>query len=136
MLKSIPLPILSKATLIADLQERGIGLGEAQWLTTSLKLTSMSPEMYDWKMDIPVIESLFQSFLANDLWHVVRENDAMRTHIHFVQADRSKMWNNAVVERLRSLKGQGIHHHVLRNSDHWVHIDNPHGLLEIIMNQT
>ncbi|DAZ96508.1 TPA: hypothetical protein N0F65_008059 [Lagenidium giganteum] len=130
-LKEIPLPIHSKPQLIADLQSKGIGLGEAQWLTTNLRLTSTNPETYVWKMDVHVIEELFQSFLTEDFWPLVCD-PPHGVDIHFVQAERSKMWTPAVVEALQALASKGIHHHVLEKADHWVHIDNPNGLLEMI----
>lgn len=132
VLKSIPLPIHSKKQLIADLQAGGIGLGEAQWLTTNLKMLTASPETYAWKMDVPVIEQLFESFLEVDLWPVV-ENVPEDCELHFVQADRSKMWTPQIVDRMQALKDKRVFHHLLRDSDHWVHIDNPNGLLEIIL---
>ncbi|GLE05490.1 hypothetical protein PINS_up014513 [Pythium insidiosum] len=134
VLKSIPLPIHSKKQLITDLTNKGISLGEAQWLTTNLKMISTNPETYTWKMSVPVIEELFQSFLANDLWPVV-ETTPEDTDIHFVQADRSRMWTPAVIERLNTLRHvkSNVHHYVLPNSDHWVHIDNPDGLLQIML---
>ncbi|KAJ0410739.1 hypothetical protein ATCC90586_006842 [Pythium insidiosum] len=134
VLKSIPLPIHSKKQLITDLTDKGISIGEAQWLTTNLKMISTHPETYTWKMSVPVIEDLFQSFLANDLWPAV-EATPDGTDIHFVQADRSRMWTPAVAERLATLRQRksNVHHYVLPNSDHWVHIDNPDGLLQIML---
>jgi hypothetical protein len=132
VLKSIPLPIHSKKQLVADLQARGISQGESEWLTTNLKLLSASPETYAWKMDVPVVEQLFDSFLSADLWPVV-ESVPLETELHFVQADRSKMWTPQITDRMAALASQRVFHHVLPNSDHWVHIDNPNGLLEMIL---
>lgn len=132
-LKEVPLPIHSKSQLIRDLQAKGIGLGEAQWLTTNLRLTSTQPELYDWKMDVPVIEELFQSFLSTDLWPIVHYPPPAGSSIHFVQASKNPMWTAAIIA---SLKQQPhVHHHLLPNSGHWVHIDNPQGLLDIILKE-
>ncbi|KAF1334033.1 hypothetical protein FI667_g1924, partial [Globisporangium splendens] len=135
-LKEIPLPIHSKPQLIKDLTAKGIGLGEAQWLTTNLRLMSSQPEQYDWKMDVPVIEHLFQAFLSTDLWFVVNSNDSNaaddETEIHFVYAERNSMWTPQVLRGLDALRPRNVHCHLLENSGHWVHIDNPNGLFAII----
>ncbi|RLN37651.1 hypothetical protein BBJ28_00001915 [Nothophytophthora sp. Chile5] len=133
--KQIPLPIHSKSKLIKDLQAQGIGLGEAQWLTTNLRLTSKSPELYEWKMDVEVIEQLFQSFLATDLWPVVEHPPAAEgedVQIHFVQAESNNMWTPQVIARLEAQQQHQVYRHLLHKSGHWVHIDNPSGLLQII----
>uniref|UniRef100_K3WZR1 AB hydrolase-1 domain-containing protein n=1 Tax=Globisporangium ultimum (strain ATCC 200006 / CBS 805.95 / DAOM BR144) TaxID=431595 RepID=K3WZR1_GLOUD len=135
-LKEIPLPIHSKPQLIKDLTAKGIGLGEAQWLTTNLRLVSSQPEQYDWKMDVPVIEQLFQAFLSTDLWPVVSNNNSNaaddETEIHFVYAERNSMWTPQVLRDLDALRPRNVHRHLLQNSGHWVHIDNPNGLFAII----
>ncbi|TMW65949.1 hypothetical protein Poli38472_003714 [Pythium oligandrum] len=132
VLKTIPLPIHSKNKLIEDLQAGGLSLGEAQWLTTNLKLISTQPEAYDWKMDVPVIEELFASFLATDMWPIVLDSPP-ETEVHFVRAERSKMWTPRIIEYLPTLKDKGVHYHLLPKADHWVHIDNPAGLLDILL---
>jgi pimeloyl-ACP methyl ester carboxylesterase len=131
-LKEIPIPIYSKTQLIKDLQGKGIRLEEAQWLTTNLRLINANPETYLWKMDVQVIEKLFQSFLDSDFWPAL-ENPPRGTEIHFVRAEKSKMWSNEIVKKLENLSNKGVHLHYLEKADHWVHIDNPNGLLEIIL---
>ena len=59
--------------------------------------------------------------------------------IEIVRAEKSDQWDVDVInrlERLASEEGDGsagkISVHVLPNSGHWVHVDNPKGLLEIV----
>ncbi|TYZ61033.1 hypothetical protein PybrP1_012122 [[Pythium] brassicae (nom. inval.)] len=107
-LKEVPLPIRSKAQLVKDLTTKGIGLGEAQWLTTNLRLVSNQPEAYEWKMDVAVVEQLFDAFLATDLWPVVRARggggaDRDTVEIHFVHAEKNTMWTPAILRELDGL---------------------------------
>ncbi|CAI5727784.1 unnamed protein product [Peronospora destructor] len=135
VVKKIPLPICSKAQLVKDLQSYGIALGEAQWLTTNLHLVCKSPELYEWKMDVDVIEQLFHSFLATDLWPVVENPPAMNgkdVELHFVHASKNNMWTPELLDRLDAQQENQVYHHLLEKSGHWVHIDNPVGLMEII----
>ncbi|KAI9998584.1 hypothetical protein PInf_003133 [Phytophthora infestans] len=135
VVKKIPLPIRSKAQLVKDLQGHGVALGEAQWLTTNLRLTSKNPELYEWKMDVDVIEQLFQSFLASDLWPVVENppvTEGKDVEIHFVHASKNNMWTSDLLDRLDAQQDNQVYHHLLEKSGHWVHIDNPVGLMKII----
>lgn len=133
VVKKILLPIRSKTKLIEELQKSGVGLGEAQWFTTNLRLIGQSPELYEWKMDVDVIEQLFDSFLATDLWPVVEScKESTDVALHFVRAAKNTMWTRDVLDRLDALKDHHVHHHLLEQSGHWVHIDNPNGLLKII----
>ncbi|KAG1692376.1 hypothetical protein DVH05_025544 [Phytophthora capsici] len=135
VVKKIPLPIRSKAQLVKDLQSYGVALGEAQWLTTNLRLTSKSPELYEWKMDVDVIEQLFRSFLASDLWPIVDDppsTEGKDVEIHFVHASKNNMWTPELLDRLDAQQENQVYHHLLEKSGHWVHIDNPIGLMKII----
>jgi pimeloyl-ACP methyl ester carboxylesterase len=135
VVKKIPLPIHSKAQLVKDLQGYGVALGEAQWLTTNLRMTSKSPELYEWKMDVDVIEQLFSSFLATDLWPVVEHPPATEgkdVELHFVHASKNDMWTPELLDRLDAQQEHQVYHHLLEKSGHWVHIDNPVGLMKII----
>ena len=136
-MKKIPLPICSKVQLVEDLRGYGIALGEAQWLTTNLRLTSKSPELYEWRMDVDVIEELFRSFLRTDLWPIVEYPPATRgkdVELHFVHASKNNMWTAEILDRLEALQESQVYHHLLERSGHWVHIDNPIGLMEIVQN--
>ncbi|CAH0480515.1 unnamed protein product [Peronospora belbahrii] len=135
VVKKIPLPIASKAQLVKDLQSYGVALGEAQWLTTNLRMSSRSPELYEWKMDVDVVEQLFRSFLATDLWPVVETPPRTKgkdVELHFVHASKNNMWTPELLDRLDAQQENKVYHHVLEKSGHWVHIDNPVGLMKII----
>lgn len=54
-------------------------------------------------------------------------------------AEKSDRWDRDVIQRLESLSSRRgdesegkFSLHVLPNSGHWVHVDNPKGLLEIV----
>jgi len=59
--------------------------------------------------------------------------------IELVVAEKSDRWDPDLIQRLESLSSRTRDEsegkfslHVLPNSGHWVHVDNPKGLLEIV----
>ena len=134
ILKSIQLPIHSKGQLIKDLQARGLDMSLAQWLSKNLRVIPNDPEKYEWKMNIPVVEQLFESFRSLDLWPILFDTNlrATNTEVHFVQAEKNRMWTPQVLKRLESAESNGVYRHVLPKSGHWVHVDNPNGLFQVL----
>ncbi|CAK4357406.1 unnamed protein product [Aphanomyces euteiches] len=128
-LMEVPLPITSKKGLVQLLEAKGFETGQAQWMTTNLKAISNSPEEYVWKMDLPVIHTLFRAFLTTDCWPILTylPGDA---NVHFVRAEYNKFWTNEVVRRFDGV--DRVHLHLLEMADHWVHVDNPTGLFALM----
>lgn len=67
------------------------------------------------------------------------ENPPKETEISFVIAEKSDRWDEDTTKRLATIAKQRqnvsegkVATHLLRNSGHWVHTDNPKGLLEIV----
>ncbi|KAF0684040.1 Aste57867_23961 [Aphanomyces stellatus] len=133
-LMEVPLPITSKKELVALLEAKGFDTGQAQWMTTNLKLVS-SPgdarEEYVWKMDLAVVHKLFRAFLTTDCWPTL-EHPPPGARIHFVRAEYNKFWTPAILAQFAALSGDAVTLHLLEKSDHWVHVDNPHGLFALV----
>lgn len=73
-----------------------------------------------------------------DYWPLL-EHPPKNIEINIVRAERSDRWDPDVIKRLENLASRGADEstgkfllHVLPNSGHWVHSDNPKGLLEIV----
>lgn len=67
------------------------------------------------------------------------EHPPKGTEIAIVRAEKSDRWDPETVQKLESLASNGggesegkMSYHTLPNSGHWVHVENPRGLLEII----
>lgn len=78
------------------------------------------------------------SFRTTDYWPLL-ENPPKGMEIAIVRAENSDRWDADVVQRLENLAsrkvdgaGGKVSVYVLPKSGHWVHVDNPKGLLEIV----
>ena len=50
--------------------------------------------------------------------------------IHLVRAANSDRWTDDIKEKLKEQQNSKIH--VLPNAGHWLHVDNPQGLIHIL----
>ena len=83
-------------------------------------------------------QNMTLSFRETDYWHLL-EHPPKGMEISILRAENSDRWDSDVVQRLESLARRHVDDsegkfslHVLPNAGHWVHVDNPKGLLDIV----
>jgi pimeloyl-ACP methyl ester carboxylesterase len=126
--KSIPEPITRRRDLVQALLDAGLSSAIASWMTTNL---SSEGERYVWTLDFPAIEALLQDYFDRDLWSFL-ESPKSSPLTHFVIAEQSDRLKPHLRARALALPPEsGVRAHVLPDSGHWVHVDNPEGLLAL-----
>lgn len=110
-LKQISMPQPSRQAVQQAILAQGLSRDIAAWMTTNLVET---PEGYVWRFDLNNIDALLISF----------GNTAIepKANTDFVRAEKSS----------HMILGESEHVHVLKNAGHWLHVDNPVGLIEIM----
>jgi len=127
-LMKVPLPIRSPNVLVQDLVEDGFSFEVAAWVATNLTMHH-SGEGYEWVFNLNGIKQMYESYESSDLWNVI-ERPPQGLSIDFVKAERSTFrWAGADHHRIER---HGASVHVLEDAGHWVHTDNPEGLLRIM----
>ena len=121
---SVPMPVASRRALVATLLARGLSEPLAQWMTTNLK-EGPGADGFVWRFDLPAIPEMLASFASTDLWPVVEQYGS---RVHLVRAARSDRFSGEELARFE----RAPNHHVLADAGHWLHTDNPAGLLAII----
>ncbi|XP_021851800.1 uncharacterized protein [Spinacia oleracea] len=134
-LQSLPSPIPSRKWLVEHMMKLGFSKSLSEWLGTNLK---KSNDHETWAFNLEGAVEMFNSYREKDYWALL-ENPPRGMEISIVQAEKSDRWDSHVVQRLETLAkkerdgSEGIFSlHVLPKSGHWVHVDNPKGLLEIV----
>lgn len=129
-LRSIPLPLTKRDELIPLLAEHGLSRGIALWMTTNLKREGQG---LVWRFDLDVVTELIGDYFVQDFWPLLVRPPSGPTW-HIVQADRSERWQPQDAQRIAQLPAWSpVHHHLLSESGHWVHVDNPKGLEDMIL---
>lgn len=128
--RSVPMPAASRRDVTEHLvREAGLSSGLAEWMTTNLKRVN---ERYEWVFDLDAIEELMRDYFRVDTWGYLAE-PRERPEFRLVVAERSDRWTPALRERARALPPSArVVYHELERSGHWVHVDNPDGLLALL----
>ncbi|KAJ7515236.1 hypothetical protein O6H91_22G007000 [Diphasiastrum complanatum] len=141
-LRTMPAEVPSRRFVIDALLKERFSLSVAQWMTTNLRPIQNphggSSLGHAWLFDLNGIADLYRSYEVTNLWSLV-DNVPQGIHIKFLRAERSlHRWAHEDVERIRSAEqaasseAAGVQLHVLEAAGHWVHADNPEGLIKIL----
>ncbi len=128
--RAVPVPAASRRDVTQHLVERsGLSSGLAEWMATNLKRDG---QQYTWMFDIDSIEELMADYFRTDLWRFL-ETPKVSPELQLVVAERSDRWTPELRARARALPASArVVYRELVNAGHWVHVDNPDGLLAMM----
>jgi esterase len=128
-LGELPPAVPTRSAFIAHLTDRRVERPIAQWLAKNLVRDEQGLRF---AVELPAIAALLADHDRSDLWQVV-EHPPPDLRLCFVLGGRSRSISNAARERLHGLADRGvIDVFVLPEAGHWLHTDDPNGLLEIL----
>lgn len=117
------------------LTELGFSKSLSHWIGSNLKKHG---DHETWAFDLDVAVQMFNSYQEKSYWPLL-EHPPKDMEIAVVRGENSDRWDAEDIEQLESLanrEGDGsegkVSVHVLPESGHWVHVDNPKGLREIV----
>lgn len=132
--QSVQVPAQTREDVVRALVQAGLSSGLSNWLTTNLERTNSG---YNWRLDFRAISDLAADYFSRDLWPFLadRAQSEAGPAIHLVVAENSDRWSGNMKERARLLPARGrFELHELPKAGHWVHVDNPEGLTQILLN--
>ncbi|XP_021892548.1 protein ABHD11 [Carica papaya] len=134
-LQSLPSSVPSRKWLVNHMTELGFSRSLSEWIGSNLE---SSGEQQTWSFNLEGAIQMFNSYRETSYWPLL-ERPPKGMEIAIVRAERSDRWDPDVIERLERLANQRadlsqgkVSVHILPNSGHWVHVDNPKGLLDIV----
>lgn len=129
-LRSITPPFESREAMLEQLAALGIADSISRWMTTNLKRVGAG---YEWTFDLDVVGELLENYFQVDMWPWLEARRGT-PDVHLLRAEHSDRLSDADAQRALALPPQArVTLHQLANSGHWVHADNPDGLLEILL---
>ena len=131
-LLNVPLPIPSRNQLKDQLLDLGFSQSMAGWMTTNLEPTGTEQGGFTWRFNLNAIPEMLRSYGEFDCWTLVDQLSA-NVDFRFLRAQNSERWTPLVFADFKKRdKNQGLFLHTLEDSGHWVHVDNPQGLAQIL----
>lgn len=124
-----PSSFTDREEAVAWIGEGGFDQATARWVATNLERRG---DGWAWGLDADALRELLTDFIATEMWETV-ESAPPDASIHFVRATSGSILAPDDAERIQRLaaRGEPVTLHELEGG-HWLHTDNPDGLLELI----
>ncbi|KAK9821307.1 hypothetical protein WJX81_006836 [Elliptochloris bilobata] len=151
-LRCIKTPLPSRQGLYDVIADRGYSAGVLQWLGSNLTPARHRDGLV-WTFDVGGAAAMLASYKRSDYWDVV-DAPPQGAALHIVRADQSDRWPRQEWQRLEVAAqaqvapapegqaaagnsadaGEGrLFLHTLPAAGHWLHVDNPDGLRELML---
>lgn len=136
LLSNLPKVHASRTAFIDALQGRGLSRMLAQWLAQSTEPSNepspAAPGAVRFALDLGELRALLASYFATDLWPFLSQGSP-GLQIHLIIGERSTSY--APHDRERATRLSAAHPGLtvdLLPTDHWVHAEDPEGLLRLL----
>lgn len=121
--------------LVEQLTARGLSTPIAQWMTTNL--TPLPAPTADglgfaFKFDLEAVGRMLLDYGRTDLWPRLEAHTG-RPQITMVRGAKSDRWTDDERTRLQQAVARGVVTDHVLPTGHWVHTDDPEGLLQIVI---
>lgn len=134
LLETLRRPWTSREAFVAGVEAHGLAHALGQWLAMNLELR---PEGWLFRLELPRIHALLEDYFEVDLWPLVEE--AARTRrgprFHLVIGTRSNVYAHEDRVHAQALETESAGQVTvdLLDAGHWVHVEDPQGLSEVLM---
>jgi esterase len=130
LLREVPQPLPSRERFLEFVTAHGQSRMIAEWLAMNVR---HAPDGFRLRVDLDAVEALLDAYFTIDLWPVLERAEGARA-FHVVVADGSDAFDGAERVRLAAISAREprVHTHVVRGAGHWVHVDAPDALFELV----
>jgi pimeloyl-ACP methyl ester carboxylesterase len=122
-------PFPTRQAFVAAMVAGGQPSGIAEWLGTSLR---KDEDGFRFAIDLELVDGFLRDYFARDLWPAVEAPPEGST-VHLVVGDRSSVYDPASRSRAAALAAAGPVTVDVVPAGHWVHVDAPDALLEVLV---
>jgi pimeloyl-ACP methyl ester carboxylesterase len=134
VLRSMQPPFESRRQVQEKLKEAGLPEAIGAWMTTNLK-PAEGGHGFVFRFDLEVCAALLEDYGRWDFWPML-DAPPPSTEIHVVRAAKSARWTEGERARLNAAaRHPRVFAHTLAHAGHWLHVDNPKGLLDLLLGQ-
>ncbi len=131
LLETVPERFAKREAFVEWVVQHGTDRPIAMWLAMNLR-AAPDGEGYSLRVDLPALRSLLNDYFARDEWPVIE--NATKTHFHLVVGGRSTVLDEGERARAEALarRSERVRLHVIENAGHWIHVDAPDALFDLV----
>ena len=131
-LRQLHFPMATREDFVAAIEAAGLSRSIALWLAMNLR--RMADGRRDFPLDLDEVENLLASYYTTDTWAAV-ERPRGRGHVHMIVGGLSPVLTPADLARVKlaTREHDAVHLHVIPEANHWVHVDAPDALHELLL---
>ncbi len=122
----LPVPAPDRNAVKAHFADLGFSPMLAGWMTTNVRPGDGG---LVWRFDLDAVEQMLADYGREDLWPLL-ESPPEGCTLHVLRAGRSDRWDDETVARLEAAP---IDTPVLEDAGHWVHVDAPDALMQLLV---
>ena len=134
VLETLHRPWASREAFAAEIETHGMSRALGQWLAMNLELRTGG---WVFRLDLGRIHALLEDYFEVDLWPVVEAAARSRKgpRFHLVIGTKSNVYSHDDRVHAQSLESEsdGFVTVDLLEAGHWVHVDDPQGLSEVLI---
>lgn len=133
VLKGAPARFAARADFTSYALAQGLSPMIAEWL--AMNVAPAREGDFVFRLDMQAIGALLEDYFATDYWPVV-ENSADTCKMHLIVGGRSTVYDSgdyARAQRIAKASNGRVTVAVLEHAAHWVHVDAPDELLELLV---
>jgi pimeloyl-ACP methyl ester carboxylesterase len=137
MIGTLPERFDTREAFVEYVEKQGVERSIAMWLAMNVR-QAPDGKGYVMRVDVPALRALLDDYFSRDLWSVV-EDPARTTKVHMVAGGKSNVLDPG--ERARAQRNavqwpDTTWLHVVPNAGHWVHVDAPNDLFDLVVHYT
>lgn len=134
-LRQLRFPMRTREDFVSAIEAAGLSRSIALWLAMNLRRADDGQR--DFPLDLDEVEALLESYYETDTWAAV-ERPRGRGQVHLIAGGQSAVLSPADIARveLAAREHEAVHLHVVPDAGHWVHVDAPDALHELLLTAT
>ncbi len=128
---------IAPGAFVEYVEKQGVERSIAMWLAMNVR-QAPDGEGYVMRVDVPALRALLDDYFARDLWSVL-ENPARTTKVHLVAGGKSNVLDTGERARAQRIAAQwpdSTWLHVIPQAGHWIHVDTPNELFDLVVHYT
>jgi esterase len=132
LLRALPKSFASRDAMVQLLTQQGLEKDLSSWLAMNLAPVDLAPGApasgFSLRLDLDAIDALLRDYFVQDYWSLI-ETPPGRVRYNLILGGASTVYSAEDRARALNAIGARVQTHVLEGAGHFVHVDDPTGVV-------